>query len=292
MSKTKGSAPETLDSSQRIETQLDERTMRELDQWRSTIKPRPTRNEAARLLLEESLCTRKLEESAELQRPELSPDIDRLGAIFALEHVSGFGPVKFRAMNDSGVEAQAAIENPQILPFGGRIGEKLRRGIDALSEDDLATARSRAADQLKRAVEHSASILVHGDSEYPEQVYASNYPVPVLYVRGNPEIWKSTGSVALVGSRTTRQPYSDCARVFASVAAREGIAIVSGFAIGADSIGHTEAFDKGGRTVCVMPCGLDLVFPPENRELWKQLLSYPLAAFVSEYGFGLRASSL
>ena len=68
--------------------------------------------------------------------------------------------------------------------------------------------------------------------------------------------------------------------------------VVSGFAIGADSIGHKTAFETGGRTVCVMPCGLDKVFPPENHSLWKRLLEYPSAAFVSEVGFGQRASSL
>lgn len=256
------------------------------------MTPRPSRGEAARLLLEERLCTKKPGEIPSSHRSGSCPDVDNLGAIFALEQVSGFGPVKFRAMYDSGLDAQAAIEDPHLLPFEGRTGEKLRRGIDALSEDDLAIAKSRAADQLARADEHSASILVHGDSEYPKQVYASNYPVPVLYVRGDPKVWQDAASIAVVGSRKTRRPYSDCAQAFASLAARKGMVIVSGFAIGADSIGHTEAFATGGRTICVMPCGLDMVFPPENRELWEQLLKYPQAAFVSEYGFGLRASSL
>lgn len=292
MSKTKGSAREIRRSSQRIETQLDAKTIRELDQWRSAITPRLSRGEAARLLLEERLCSDKPVESPSSHRSGSCPDVDNLGAIFALEQISGFGPVKFRAMYDSGLDAQAAIENPNLLPFEGRTGEKLRRGIDALSEDDLAAAKSLAADQLNRADEHSASILVHGDSQYPKQVYASNYPVPVLYVRGDPKVWRDAGSIAVVGSRKTRRPYSDCAQAFTSVAARKGLVIVSGFAIGADSIGHTEAFATRGRTICVMPCGLDMVFPPENRELWKQLMQYPRAVFVSEYGFGLRTSSL
>ena len=67
---------------------------------------------------------------------------------------------------------------------------------------------------------------------------------------------------------------------------------MSGFAVGADSIGHRAARDASGRTVCVMPCGLDNLFPPENRTLWEELLDYPGAAFVSEFGFGRRASAL
>lgn len=220
------------------------------------------------------------------------PTVDSLGAIFTLERVSGFGPVKFRTMHEAGVDAQAAIEDPDLLPFTGRTGTKLRAGILALSEKDMTAGRDRAAEQLERADRLSAAILVHGDPGYPARVYASNNPAPVLCVRGYPEIWEETSTVAIVGSRNTREPYASAARQFAAVAARRGMMVVSGFAMGADSIGHRTAVEAGGRTVCVMPCGLDKVFPPENRKLWEELLAYPGAAFVSEFGFGQRASSL
>lgn len=221
-----------------------------------------------------------------------SPCADRLGALYTLELVTGFGPGKFRAMHEAGIDPRAAIENPDLLPFSGRTGEKLRGGILSLSPADVSSAQTRALKQLERAHEISASILIHGDPSYPERVYTSNNPMPVLYVRGNPSIWDGTGAVAVVGSRNTREPYASGAKMFASVAARNGMVVVSGFAMGADSIGHSAAMEAGGRTVCVMPCGLDKVFPPENRGLWDELLAYPGAVFVSEFGFGQRASSL
>ena len=292
MQKSKESARELPTRTHRIETRLDDRTLQELDQWRSAQESQPTRSEAARLLLEERLCLDRDPAKVEPPWQRSCPDKEHLGAIYALEQVSGFGPAKFRAMYESGVDALVAIENPSVLPFTGRTGEKLQKGIEALSDTDLAVANERAADQLERADRFSASILVHGDTDYPERVYASNNPVPVLYVRGDPKIWREGESVAVVGSRETREPYAEAARMFASVAAHKGVLIVSGFAIGADSIGHFAAYAAGGRTICVMPCGLDLVFPPENRELWQKLLAYPNATFVSEFGFGLRASSL
>ena len=287
-----GVSGENLMRPQRIETRLDEATIRELDRWRMALSPRPTRSEAARMLLEERLCADRRAKSAKLRPPGVFPSVDKLAALFALERVSGFGPAKFRAMHDWGIEPTTAIENPDTLPFTGRTGDKLRQKIATLSEGDLAAGRARALNQLERADEHAASILVHGDTGYPERVYASNNPVPVLYVRGDPAIWRGDGSVAVVGSRETREPYAEGARRFASVAARMGMVVVSGFAMGADSIGHHAALEAGGRTVCVMPCGLDKVFPPENHKLWDELLAYPGAAFVSEFGFGQRASSL
>ena len=278
-------------TTQRIETRLDEATLKELDGWRIGRTPSLSRSEAVRLLLEERL--RKARVNAKGQgRSGRCPGLDRLAAIFALERIAGFGPAKFRALHEAGVDAQSAIRNPDRLPFTGRTGEKLRRGIDSLSGADLAAGRARARDQLERADELSAAILVHGDPGYPSRVYASNNPVPVLYVRGDPSVWEDAPSVAVVGSRNTREPYARAARRFATEAAGMGVVVVSGFAMGADSMGHSAAVRAGGRTVCVMPCGLDKVFPPENRALWEELLAYPGAVFVSEFGFGQRASSL
>ncbi|MDE0420722.1 MAG: DNA-processing protein DprA [Gammaproteobacteria bacterium] len=275
----------------RIETRLDEATVKELDGWRSTRIPEPSRSEAVRLLLEERLCGGR---RARERRPAggRRPEAARLGALYALERVSGFGPVKFRALHEAGIDSAAALKQPDLLPFKGRIGDKLRRGVEALSLTELDAARARADDQVERAHALGASILTHGDPGYPERVYASNNPVPVLYVRGDPAVWDDAPAVAVVGSRNTREPYTSAARTFAAVAARDGVLVVSGFAIGADSIGHTASLEAGGGTVCVMPCGLDNVFPPESRELWEQLLANPRAVFVSEFGFGQRASSL
>ena len=220
------------------------------------------------------------------------PTVDTLAALYVLERVSGFGPIKFRQMHEARVDPQEAVRSPNLLRFGGRTGEKLRSAIQNLSDADRSSARSRAKEQLGRAKESAAMILVHGDPRYPARVYESNNPVPVLYVRGDPAVWASGESVAVVGSRNTREPYASSARTFAMTAAGKGKAIVSGFAMGADSISHVAARDVNGRTICVMPCGVDKVFPPENQDLWDDLLAYSGATFVSEFSFGQRASSL
>lgn len=279
-------------TTQRIETQLDEATIKQLDGWRAARTPQPSRPEAVRLLLEERLHGSRYGKRGERSEGGRYPKADRLGALYTLEQISGFGPVKFRAMHEARVDPRAVIENPGLLPFKGRTGEKLRGEILSLSQADVDAGRVHAINQLEQARHLSASILIHGDPGYPARVYASNNPVPVLYVRGDPMIWDDTRAVAVVGSRNTREPYASSARRLATAAARHGMVVVSGFAMGADSIGHSAALAAGGRTVCVMPCGLDKVFPPENRLLWDELLAHPKAVFVSEFGFGQRASSL
>ena len=275
---------------------VDEKTLREVDEWRASAAPLLSLAEAVDKLLHAGLIANRPESPGAHPVPprakSSTPSVERLAALYALEGVSGFGPMKFRQMHLAGVEAEEVLESPKLLPVCGRIGAKLRAAVRALSSKEKAAARDRAVKQIERAEEHSGTILVHGDARYPSRVYESNNPVAVLYVRGDPDIWAHRGSVAVVGSRKIREPYASGAREFAATAARKGLIVVSGFALGADSIGHRAAKEADGHTVCVMPCGLDNVFPPENREFWEELLSYSRAAFVSEFGFGQRASAL
>ena len=140
-----------IKKTQRIETLLDEKTVQKLDGWRSTQTPRPSRSEAVRLLLEQHLSDGKRQKQTEQTSLLQYPSVDRLGALFALESVPGFGPVKFRAMHDAGVNPKAAIDNPDLLPFAGKTGVKLRAAIRNLPRPNLESARQRATQQLMRA---------------------------------------------------------------------------------------------------------------------------------------------
>lgn len=219
---------------------------------------------------------------------EQNPPRDLLGALYALEAVNGFGPVKFREMHQADVDPRDAVRKPELLPLKGKIGVKIHAGIDGLTPSDLVEFEAQAAEQLERARKCGARILTHSDPGYPPSVYDSNHPVPVLYVRGNRPVRSLSSAVAVVGSRNTREPYATGGRKFARAATRLGFTVVSGFARGADAIGHAAARDGDGHTICVMPCGVDILYPSENRRLWNQLLQYPGAAFVSEFRFGQR----
>lgn len=212
--------------------------------------------------------------------------------IFVLDALKGFGPQKFKALHDHGVEPEAAVRTPQLLPVSGATGEQLKRALGAVTPEERTLARERAARQLAVAHEHSAVILTYGHPSYPATVLASNNPIPVLYVRGTSAAVTSPTTVACVGSRGIRAPYDQLQAAFAGLATKEGFVVVSGFALGADSVAHRAAIESGGSTVCVMPCGLDRPFPPENRELFEQFLECGRAAFVSEFPFGTGASGM
>lgn len=218
--------------------------------------------------------------------------VQDLAAIYALDSIRGLGPQAFRDLHERGLRATEIIRNPKALRTPGKRAADLRRQLERLPSEGLVEFKTRAARQIGAAHRLGAAILTYSHPAYPRNVYDSNNPVPVLYARGSLGVLGHRETVACVGSRGIREPYVQLHKEFAKVASELGFTVVSGFALGADTIGHRAAWEAGGRTIAVMPCGLDRPFPPENRPLWEALLQFPLAVFVSEYAFGTRASRL
>src|SRR5919106_3155202 len=212
----------------------------------------------------------------ERELAQVTPDLehtvgiakDDLASLLLLETVKQFGPQKFKDLYESRLSPSDVLREPDRLPIGGKRGDTFRAAIAAMDAHARELALARAVRQLIRAHEHRARIVTYADPRYPRSVYQSNNPIPVLYVRGNSEVLAQQKAVACVGSRQTAAPYSELHFEFATVAARAGFSITSGFALGADTIGHKAAYRAGGPTVLVMPCGLDRPFPPENKSFW------------------------
>jgi DNA processing protein len=115
--------------------------------------------------------------------------------------------------------------------------------------------------------------------EYPAQLRAL-YDAPVgLYVRG-PEVLEGD-FMAVVGTRQPSEYGRDQTRRISQELVAAGLGIVSGFARGIDTAAHKAALESGGQTIAVLGCGVDVVYPAENRKLYRQLLEQ--GAAVSEY---------
>jgi DNA protecting protein DprA len=218
--------------------------------------------------------------------------VDDLNDLYVLGSLKGFGPQKFKSLYLAGRSPAEVISNPKLLPIPGMLGERFRNELKNLATELRGLCRERATKQIRAAHKHKGHIITYSHPLYPPNVYASNNPIAVLYVRGAVNILNERQVVACVGSRKTQAPYSDLLRSFATAASKGGFAIVSGFALGADILAHQTAVATSGSTICVMPSGLDRPFPPENKGVWEYFLTSARAVFVTEFPFGSRASTL
>lgn len=142
---------------------------------------------------------------------------------------------------------------------------RIREG--AGSDNDRAFARELDPLVLAEATAAcGARVVPWGSPEYPGQLRDVHDPPPILYVIGRP-LPDPTSAVAIVGARRCTALGREIAHAFGRLLALAGVTVVSGAARGIDSAAHEGALSAGGRTLAVMGCGVDVVYPPGSRDL-------------------------
>ena len=113
--------------------------------------------------------------------------------------------------------------------------------------------------------------LCQDDPRYPKGLFHVEQPPPCVRTLGSVETL-ALPSLAIVGARKATPYGLNCAKRFARLAALQGIVIVSGGAIGCDQAAHQGALEAGGRTIVVLGCGADVIYPFKASELFLRIL--------------------
>lgn len=121
------------------------------------------------------------------------------------------------------------------------------------------------------------------DRNYPEILKNIPDPPEFLYVIGNLENLKGK-CCSIVGSRNPSKESKDNTRKISEKLAFNNIILVSGLALGIDSIVHESALKVGGKTIAVMPCGVDVIYPQFNAQLYSKIIENN--TIISEYPLG------
>jgi len=203
---------------------------------------------------------------------------DALVALNMIEHV---GPVRVRQLLDHFGDAPAILRasKSQLLQVRA-IGEETAEAIANWEKSiDLHS-------ELKRIQEFGCHILTQTGDSYPESLKQIYDPPIVLYVKGRLTA-KDKNAVAMVGSRRTTHYGIETARKLAYQLAYVGVTVVSGGARGIDTAAHQGALSAKGRTVCVLGTGINIVFPPENAELFERIAAN--GAVITQYPFNRSA---
>lgn len=134
------------------------------------------------------------------------------------------------------------------------------------------------------------SIVTYIDKLYPEKLKNISKPPAVLFVNGDVRILSDTVFAGIVGARKSDMYGTRMAETIALEIGQTGAGIISGGARGIDSASHRGALRAKAPTVAVLGCGLDVCYPPENKKLFRDIVSSG-GAVVSEFPFGTPANS-
>lgn len=115
------------------------------------------------------------------------------------------------------------------------------------------------------------------------EVERKNAP-PILYLRGSVELLRSGSRVSVVGTRSPTPEGLHRAAAVTEALVQRRIVVVSGLAAGIDTMAHTTAIQRGGRTVAVLGTELDRCYPKENRALQERIATEHL--LVSQFAPG------
>ncbi len=118
------------------------------------------------------------------------------------------------------------------------------------------------------------------DENYPPLLSETSNPPAVLFYKGQPPVWEKT--IAVVGMRKATPYGTETASRISRDLAKAGVTVVSGGARGIDSASHEGALAGQTPTVVVLACGLDKVYPPENKNLFQKVICTG-GTLISEY---------
>ena len=142
-----------------------------------------------------------------------------------------------------------------------------------------------AEEELRKVEKQGARIITYADASYPELLKQIHNPPIVLYAKGA-DFPKNRRSIAIVGSRNPTHYGFDAAETFGFDLACRGATVVSGMARGIDSAAHRGCLRGGGFTVAVIGTGIDVVYPSENKTLFKRISENGM--ILSEFPMGSR----
>lgn len=201
----------------------------------------------------------------------------------ALALTPGLGPGSCKRLVDHFGDPGQVFEATEsdLLRVAG-----MRRGAArALAGRDKISVYARTEMELETAHRYGVRIVTWDDAEYPAMLRNIHNPPMVLYIKGPAEIFTAAG-VGVVGSRAATSYGKEIAGRMSFGLAAKGYSVISGLALGIDTEAHNAALAAGGATIAVLGCGLDVVYPRENRELFRKIPE--TGALVSEYPFGTK----
>ncbi len=205
----------------------------------------------------------------------------------------GIGPVRFKLLYTYFGSARDAWNADVNTLKKIRLGEKLSDQFEHFRKTFDLDGYLTQLEKLHVAV------LTLNDPKYPKLLKQIPDAPFLLYVKGRPSAKAPGGkqpdakinlerTIAVVGTRKITKYGVDVTQRIVEGLVSYGFTIVSGLAYGVDAVAHQAALDAGGQTIAVLGCGIDIIAPPSNARLYRDISEGGRGAIVSEMPLGLR----
>ncbi len=201
--------------------------------------------------------------------------IEKLTDLITLNAIEGIGPNRMYALIDRFGSAGAVLAKSKadLLDIPG-IGESLANTI-------VNGQNRRAADDVvKTIIKLGWKVITFDDDRYPQPLATLPDKPPCLFYLGE-YLETDKNAIAIVGSRLASEEGRLFAGQLSMALAERGVTVVSGMARGIDTAAHRGTLDAGGRTIAVFGCSLDIIYPPEGRDLANRIIQS--GAIFSEF---------
>ena len=205
--------------------------------------------------------------------------IDITSNILTLLSIDGFGLVNSYKL----LSSLESIRTDNII-------EALNRKKDfSISSAEWFAKKDKFLEKLDKSQEQKISAIPFTSNDYPKALMELNDFPLVIFVKGRSESLNFQNTLAIVGTRNPTKYTYDNAPEICNIFASRSQSVISGLAIGCDTIAHKAAIKMGIPTVAVLPNGLDEIYPKENANLASEIIDYG-GCLVSEYLIGIKPS--
>lgn len=153
--------------------------------------------------------------------------------------------------------------------------------------DSIKLAKEKAESIILKSKAEKINSITILDNDFPNKVKNIDDPPVILFYKGNKECLLADKTIAVIGTREPTVLGKDKAEQLGNLFAKEGFIITSGLAKGCDELGHKGCIDAKGKSIAILPGGLDKIYPSSNKNLAESILKYE-GCLVSEYVVGSR----
>ena len=205
--------------------------------------------------------------------------------IITLTLIKGLGRKTINKIIRQGV--LNSLETSETIDYLKNINLKIK-GI--ITKDELKYANEVAKRTIEICDREDIKISTLLDEDFPQKLKNIDDNPVIIYSKGDYNNLNDKG-VAIIGSRNPSLHGVNVSYKISSILSQKNYTIVSGLANGCDTFAHLGSLDTYGKTIAVMPCGLDMVYPNNNCDLFKRIINnngcviseYPPGQTVSKY---------